>query len=249
MDGDGNVIARFIYGTRPNVPDYMIRNGERYRLIADHLGSVRLVIHADTGEIVQRLDYDEFGRVLEDTNPGFQPFGFAGGVYDQHTGLVRFGARDYDPKTGRWTAKDPIRFDGDGPNLYGYVLNDPVNWVDWTGLVGVPTGTGFVPISQQQGPGHGSVPSHPNETRYGTVGEELETGFDLVQCMMICVGEGGAAEVLSSTAELGSNRIARACLSREGRAVAKGIIRGGGIFSSAATVGGTSKCALDCLSL
>nr|WP_301288388.1 RHS repeat-associated core domain-containing protein [Natronospira proteinivora] len=111
----------------------MIRDGERYRLIADHLGSVRLVIHADTGEIAQRLDYDAFGRVLEDTNPGFQPFGFAGGIYDQHTELVRFGVRDYDPKTGRWTAKDPIRFDGDGPNLYGYVLNDPVNWWDPAG--------------------------------------------------------------------------------------------------------------------
>nr|WP_301288389.1 RHS repeat-associated core domain-containing protein [Natronospira proteinivora] len=112
----------------------MIQDGERYRLIADHLGSVRLVVHADSGEIVQRLDYDEFGRVLEDSNPGFQPFGFAGGIYDQHTGLVRFGARDYDPQTGRWTAKDPIRFDGDGPNLYGYVLNDPVNWIDMWGL-------------------------------------------------------------------------------------------------------------------
>ncbi|MCP1727353.1 RHS repeat-associated protein [Natronospira proteinivora] len=134
LDGDGNVVSYFIYATRPNVPDYMIRDGERYRIIADHLGSVRLVIHADTGEIVQRLDYDAFGRVLEDTNPGFQPFGFAGGIYDQHTGMVRFGARDYDPKTGRWTAKDPIRFYGDGPNLYGYVLNDSVNALDPEGL-------------------------------------------------------------------------------------------------------------------
>ena len=44
--------------------------------------------------------------------PGFQPFGFAGGIYDLHTALVRFGARDYDAFTGRWTAKDPISFAG-----------------------------------------------------------------------------------------------------------------------------------------
>ena len=69
-----------------------------------------------------------------DTNPGFQPFGFAGGLYDRDTGLVRFGARDYDPKTGRWTAKDPILFAGGGANLYGYVQNDPVNWRDPNGL-------------------------------------------------------------------------------------------------------------------
>jgi hypothetical protein len=43
---------------------------------------------------------------------------------------VRFGARDYDSETGRWTAKDPIGFEGGDTNLYGYVINDPINWVD-----------------------------------------------------------------------------------------------------------------------
>ncbi|AUX20925.1 uncharacterized protein SOCEGT47_014010 [Sorangium cellulosum] len=66
-------------------------------------------------------------------NPGFTPFGFAGGLYDPHTGLVRFGARDYDPEIGRWTAKDPPLFDGGGTNLYGYALGDPVNRTDPTG--------------------------------------------------------------------------------------------------------------------
>ncbi|MDH5679538.1 MAG: RHS repeat-associated core domain-containing protein, partial [Nitrospinota bacterium] len=46
--------------------------------------------------------------MVSDTNPGFQPFGFAGGLYDQHTKLTRFGARDYDAHAGRWTSKDPI---------------------------------------------------------------------------------------------------------------------------------------------
>jgi RHS repeat-associated protein len=67
-------------------------------------------------------------------SPGLQPFGYAGGLYDRDTGLVRFGARDYDPETGRWTAKDPIGFAGGDTNLYGYVANDPVNWVDPLGL-------------------------------------------------------------------------------------------------------------------
>jgi RHS repeat-associated protein len=79
------------------------------------------------------MDFDEFGNVIVDTHPGFQPFGFAGGLYDPHTKLTRFGARDYDSETGRWTAKDPIRFDGDGPNLYEYVFNDPINWIDQSG--------------------------------------------------------------------------------------------------------------------
>ncbi|CAK0769578.1 hypothetical protein CCP4SC76_510006 [Gammaproteobacteria bacterium] len=58
--------------------------------------------------------------MLNDTNPGFQPFGFAGGLYDRDTGLVRFGYRDYDAETGQWTAKDPIGFRGGDTDLYAY---------------------------------------------------------------------------------------------------------------------------------
>ena len=41
--------------------------------------------------------------------------------------------RDYDAEIGRWTAKDPILFDGGDSNLYGYVLQDPVNLIDRSG--------------------------------------------------------------------------------------------------------------------
>ena len=72
--------------------------------------------------------------MIYDSNPGFQPFGFAGGLYDTDTKLVRFGARDYDASTARWTSKDPIGFNGGDPNLYEYVVNDPVNGIDSYGL-------------------------------------------------------------------------------------------------------------------
>ena len=94
-----------------------------------------LVVNVSTGDIVQRMDYDEFGNVLLDTNPGFQPFGFAGGIYDSETKLVRFGARDYDPEVGRWTCKDPIGFGGRDSNLYGYCWNDPINLTDSNGYI------------------------------------------------------------------------------------------------------------------
>jgi RHS repeat-associated protein len=130
LDGSNNVISRFVYGVRSNVPEYIIKQGVTYRIIADHLGSPRLVVNVATGEIAQRMDYDTLGKVILDSNPGFQPFGFAGGLYDSDTGLVRLGARDYDPETGRWTAKDPLMFVGGSTNLYVYANDDPVNLVD-----------------------------------------------------------------------------------------------------------------------
>jgi RHS repeat-associated protein len=145
LEADGSVRSRFVYGTRSTVPDYMLRDGHRFRVVSDDLGSPRLVVDVDSGEVAQRLDYDAFGRVVRDTNPGFQPFGFAGGLYDPDTGLVRFGARDYDPETGRWTAQDPIDFAAGDANLYGYVLGDPVNLVDPSGpYYDTPVDVGFV---------------------------------------------------------------------------------------------------------
>jgi RHS repeat-associated protein len=135
LNTDGSILSRFVYADRVNVPSYIIRDGETYRIISDRVGSPRLVIRVSNGDIVQRMDYDEFGNVVLDTNPGFQPFGFAGGIYDQHTKLTRLGARDYDAQTGRWTTKDLILFRG-GLNLYLYAGSDPINFVDTNGLEG-----------------------------------------------------------------------------------------------------------------
>lgn len=134
LDGAGSVVSRFVYGTKRNVPEYMVKGSEQFRLLTDQVGSVRLVVNAQTGAIAQRIDYDEFGQVTLDSSPGFQPFGFAGGLYDHHSGLVRFGARDYDASIGRWTAKDPVLFRGGDTNLYAYVRGDPASLVDHNGL-------------------------------------------------------------------------------------------------------------------
>ena len=141
MDSAGTVLKRFVYGSHPNVPDYMIAGGVTYRILSDPLGTPGLVLNTTTGEIVQRLDYDPVGRVTLDTNPGFQPFGFAGGLYDPQTGLIHLGTRDYDAETGRWMSKDPIGFSGGDTNLYSFVVNDPVNFTDPMGLIRFRGGT------------------------------------------------------------------------------------------------------------
>ena len=80
-------------------------------------------------------EYSAWGEVTG-TGLDWMPFGFAGGIYDPDTGLVRFGARDYDPVVGRWTGKDPSGFEG-GLNFYAYADNDSVNYVDVEGLEAV----------------------------------------------------------------------------------------------------------------
>jgi RHS repeat-associated protein len=132
LNADGSVKATFVYGLQRNVPEYMVKGGVTYRVITDQLGSVRLIVDSN-GNVAERIDYDEFGNVVSDTAPGFQPFGFAGGLRDIDTGLVRFGARDYDSVSGRWTNKDPVNFAGGLANLYSYVGSDPLNWIDPTG--------------------------------------------------------------------------------------------------------------------
>jgi RHS repeat-associated protein len=86
--------------------------------------------------VIKAIEYDSFGNVVSDSNESFEiPFGFAGGLKDSDTQLLRFGYRDYDPQIGRWTARDPIGFAGGDTNLYGYVASDPVNFVDPTGKI------------------------------------------------------------------------------------------------------------------
>ena len=136
LDGSNQLVSQFVYSSSFSTPIYMVTGGVTYRIFSDHLGSPRLVVNSATGQIAERIDYDEFGNVISDTNPGFQPFGFAGGLYDQDTKLVRYGMRDYDASTGRWTAKDPLQFAAGDSNLYGYVLSDPIDLTDPTGLEG-----------------------------------------------------------------------------------------------------------------
>lgn len=138
LDADNNVIAEFVYGERSNVPEYMLREGVAYRFITDLRGSVRLVMNTVTGQIAQRLDYSPWGEVLLDSAPGFQPFGFAGGLYDQDTRLVNFGMRDYDPSTGRFISRDPLLWDGGDTNFYNYCHGDPVNYTDTVGTAPTP---------------------------------------------------------------------------------------------------------------
>lgn len=135
LDATGTLEVLYIYNHKSWVPDWALhRDGTLYRVVTDQVGSVRAVVNATTGTIVQRYTYSPFGAIeTELTTRDIVPHRFARGLYDELTGLLRFGARDYDPEIGSWTSNDPIGFGGGQANLYVYVGQNPINQVDPSG--------------------------------------------------------------------------------------------------------------------
>jgi len=173
-DGNDLLLARFLYADG-RMPVAMEQGGATYYLTYDQVGTLRVVADS-SGNVVKRIDYDSFGNIINDTNASFEiPFGFAGGLHDRDTGLVRFGFRDYDPDTSRWTAKDPIRFAGRNIDLYGYALNDPVDLVDPDGLIvlygGVGAGAGI-------GTGRENKPTYFTGTAAAYIGTSKRLGIE-----------------------------------------------------------------------
>ena len=132
---DGQREYEFAYRDEERTPCTMRRDdGAVFALHFDQAGSLRVVADED-GNVIKEVQYDPFGSVLADTNPALRiPLGFAGGLHDRDLGFVRFGWRDYDTFTSRWTAPDPIGDAGGDPDWYGYCLDDPVNGNDPLGL-------------------------------------------------------------------------------------------------------------------
>ncbi|MBP8298009.1 MAG: RHS repeat protein, partial [Burkholderiales bacterium] len=150
------------------------RGAARYYVATDQVGTPRVVTD-NAGVIVKQLEFDTFGVELTDTAPGFDlPIGYAGGIADAPTGLVHFGFRDYEPASGRWTARDPALFDGGQGNLFAYVDNNPVGNRDPTGLI-------CVSVTMYKGYGGGT------QTCIGLEGASV--------CAEIGVGAGGGIGV------------------------------------------------------
>nr|WP_321283834.1 RHS repeat-associated core domain-containing protein [uncultured Vibrio sp.] len=98
----------------------------------DHLGTAQFLVDA-AGTVIWQGDAQPFGQVTEVINQIDHRFRFPGQMVDPESGLYYNWHRFYDPSTGRYISADPIGLDG-GLNLYAYVQNDPVNWVDPWGL-------------------------------------------------------------------------------------------------------------------
>ena len=101
----------------------------------DGNGNVMGYYTASTGASVAEFEYGAFGELIRTTGSkaGEFNFRFSTKYQDAETDLLYYGFRYYDSQTGRWLSRDPIGENG-GPNLYGMVFNDPMNYWDYLGM-------------------------------------------------------------------------------------------------------------------
>jgi RHS repeat-associated protein len=87
-----------------------------------------------SGAFANTYTFDSFGKLTASTGTLTNPFQYSGREFDAESGLFYNRHRFYDPSLGRFISEDPSGFDG-GMNFYGYVKNNPVLWIDPSGLV------------------------------------------------------------------------------------------------------------------
>jgi RHS repeat-associated protein len=114
--------------------------GKAYAPLHDSAGNITTLLDPNSREVIENYVYSGFGEVkiyVQEQEVSHSPVGnpwrFAEKPIDEESGLINFGFRFYDPSIGRFISKDPS--DQDGPNLYAYLHNNPVNYTDHFGLI------------------------------------------------------------------------------------------------------------------
>jgi len=120
--------------------------------LKDHLGSVRGLINNNfTSQTV--YDYDPYGRRTKVSGTLDTVVGYTGHHWHEKSGLYLTWYRQYDPNLGRWLSRDPLK-DAEilqGPNLYAYVGNNPIERIDPDGRIA------WIPVMVAIGVGYGAI--------------------------------------------------------------------------------------------
>ena len=141
VDSATTADKQYVWGLR-YVDDLVLRDKGSDRLYAlqDAIFNV-VALTDDTGAVKQRFAYQPYGE-SEELNPDFTTYTgtnyeweyrFTGRELDLEAGLQLNRNRFYHARLGRWVNRDPIGYIG-GPNLYGYVGEQPAKYADPLGL-------------------------------------------------------------------------------------------------------------------
>ena len=111
----------------------LIKSNENGYYVYNGHGDVVSIVDGN-GLITKTYDYDAFGVETDKNETDLNPFRYCGEYTDLETGSIYLRARYYNPVTGGFMSEDPIR---DGLNWYIYANNNPIRFIDPTGLVSV----------------------------------------------------------------------------------------------------------------
>lgn len=203
-DGSGDLLRTYYpFGITIEQSGDTLPSGEHY-FAFDHLGSIREVVSA-SGTLGARYDYDPWGRRERVAGTGDLEIGFSGHVH-HGTGLIFAPFRAYDPDLGRWLSRDPISESG-GPNLYGYVENDPVNYWDPQGLQSVDSPTATLEAAIVQGNFTQARASLETLKLLGNISDEAAAALESA----ILNGEAAAAAASRKAVENALRELFRKC--------------------------------------
>jgi RHS repeat-associated protein len=196
QDGNGATLAGYVHGSGIDELVAMDRDtdgdgqSERYFFYADDLGNVMAATDA-AGQVVERYDYDDFGRPRFFDAKGFpipgqqsvigNSYHFTGREFDAETGLYHYRTRYYDPVVGRFLTRDIIGAWGDSEelgNAYGFVGNNPWTYLDPFGLDVIDWVQGGLDVLGFL-PGVGAFPDLANAAIDALQGEWSEAGSNL----------------------------------------------------------------------
>ncbi|MDP2938467.1 MAG: RHS repeat-associated core domain-containing protein [Candidatus Omnitrophota bacterium] len=126
-DTNNTLLASYVYGGGIDEVLTMHRGPQKVYYHYDGLGSVTNLTDT-SGNVVESYSYDVYGLPNQTSQIGNR-FYFTGRELDEESGLYYYRSRYYSPTIGRFLQRDPIGY-YDSMNLYAYVYNNPVNWID-----------------------------------------------------------------------------------------------------------------------
>ena len=164
-----------------SIYDRSLSNGEINKLSNNRAGRYEyhhtnalgsnIVLTDDGKNVDARYYYDAFGAVRSETDTTDNVRKFTGKEYESDVKLYYFAARYYDPHIGRFTQRDPA---GDGVNWYVYGSNNPMKFVDPTGLAIIfsDSGVSITNVSQVDNFEIGRLSTGDQVLFYGLFGSE-----------------------------------------------------------------------------
>jgi RHS repeat-associated protein len=144
-----------------------------YTPLTDALGSTIALVDA-SGNLVTQYAYDPFGNTTVSGASNSNRFQYTGRE-NEGNGLYFYRGRYYSPLLGRFINEDPLRFGGGDANLYAYVGNDPIDFLDPFGTNALPSPATIGQIAA--GAGRAALKLLPKAIPLGeSFGAEVATG-------------------------------------------------------------------------